>query len=242
MVRSISGGAPRGSHGVTAHPDRSHPSPPVGAMVTVLAIALFISAVRTLRAAGTPIPGNRPTTAIVSTGPYRFSRNPIYLAFSLLQLGLALWVNSLALLITLIPAVALMWLVVIQRALPRSTISLGVLAIQGCGPSVALAERPPRCGRCQGSPSQRLVAIGRRHRSDPGPGIRRDPAFPTARVSAIRAENTPRCPCFATACAALPGPPPPAQARSMDPHCNRSSVRSGCRAVGGESGGRDRCR
>jgi protein-S-isoprenylcysteine O-methyltransferase Ste14 len=90
-------------------------STPVGVMVTVLAIALFVSAVRTLRAAGTPIPGNRPTTTVVRTGPYRFSRNPIYLAFSLLQLGLSLWVNSLALLITLIPAVALMWLVVIPR-------------------------------------------------------------------------------------------------------------------------------
>jgi protein-S-isoprenylcysteine O-methyltransferase Ste14 len=90
-------------------------STPVGAMVTVLAITLFVSAVRTFRAAGTPIPGNRPTTTIVRTGPYRFSRNPIYLAFSLLQLGLSLWVDSLALLITLIPAVALMWLVVIPR-------------------------------------------------------------------------------------------------------------------------------
>ena len=87
----------------------------MGAIVTVLAIALFVSAVRTLRAAGTPIPGNRPATTIVRTGPYRFSRNPIYLAFSLVQLGLSLWVNSLALLITLIPAVALMWLVVIPR-------------------------------------------------------------------------------------------------------------------------------
>lgn len=90
-------------------------SAPVGAMITVLAIALFVSAVRTLRAAGTPIPGNRPTTTIVRTGPYCFSRNPIYLAFSLLQLGLSVWVNSLALLITLVPAVALMWLVVIPR-------------------------------------------------------------------------------------------------------------------------------
>jgi protein-S-isoprenylcysteine O-methyltransferase Ste14 len=90
-------------------------STPLGAVVTVLAIALFVSAVRKLRAAATPIPGNRPTTTIVRTGPYRFSRNPIYLAFSLLQLGLSLWVNSLALLITLIPAVALMWLVVIPR-------------------------------------------------------------------------------------------------------------------------------
>jgi len=90
-------------------------STPAGTIVTVLAIALFVSAVRTLRAAGTPIPGNRPTTTIVRTGPYRFSRNPIYLAFSLVQLGLSLWVNSLVLLITLIPAVALMWLVVIPR-------------------------------------------------------------------------------------------------------------------------------
>jgi protein-S-isoprenylcysteine O-methyltransferase Ste14 len=90
-------------------------STPVGAMVTVLAIALFVSAVRTLHAAGTPIPGNRPTTTIVRMGPYRFSRNPIYLAFSLLQLGISLWVNSLALLIAVIPAVALMWLVVIPR-------------------------------------------------------------------------------------------------------------------------------
>jgi protein-S-isoprenylcysteine O-methyltransferase Ste14 len=90
-------------------------SVPVGATVTLLAVGLFILATRTFRAAGTSIPGNRPTTTIVRSGPYRFSRNPIYLAFSLLQLGLSIWVNSLALLIALIPAVALMSLVVIPR-------------------------------------------------------------------------------------------------------------------------------
>ena len=62
-----------------------------------------------------PVPGNRRATTIVRTGPYRFSRNPIYLAFSLLQLGLAFWVNSLGLLITLVPAIALMSFVVIPR-------------------------------------------------------------------------------------------------------------------------------
>lgn len=90
-------------------------STPVGALLTLLAAGLFVAAVRTLRAAGTPVPGNQPTTVIVRTGPYRFSRNPIYLAFSLLQLGLAAWVNSLGLLLTLIPAVALMAFVVIPR-------------------------------------------------------------------------------------------------------------------------------
>src|SRR5213596_2044744 len=88
---------------------------PVGPPLVVVAIALLSYSVATFWAAGTPVPERKPTTAIVRTGPYRFSRNPIYLAFSLLQLGLSLWVNSLALLITVIPAVALMWLVVIPR-------------------------------------------------------------------------------------------------------------------------------
>jgi protein-S-isoprenylcysteine O-methyltransferase Ste14 len=81
----------------------------------LVAVALFLSAVRTFRTAGTPVPGNRPTTMIVCTGPYRWSRNPIYLSFSLLQLGVACWVNSLWLLVTLIPAVVLMSFVVIPR-------------------------------------------------------------------------------------------------------------------------------
>jgi protein-S-isoprenylcysteine O-methyltransferase Ste14 len=90
-------------------------SPRVGALLVGLAIGLFLSAVRTFRAAGTPVPGNRPTTTIVRTGPYRFSRNPIYLAFSLLQLGIAVWVNSIWLVITLLAAVAVMSFVVIPK-------------------------------------------------------------------------------------------------------------------------------
>jgi len=88
---------------------------PLGVVLALVAVALFLSALRTFRAAGTPVPGNRPATTIVRTGPYRFSRNPIYLAFSLFQLGLAFWTNSLGLLITLVLAVALMSFVVIPR-------------------------------------------------------------------------------------------------------------------------------
>ncbi len=86
-----------------------------GPMLVVMAIALFVSSVAKFRAAGTPVPAQKPTTAIVATGPYRFSRNPIYLAFSLLQAGVAIWVNSLWLLGTLVVAVALMHFVVIRR-------------------------------------------------------------------------------------------------------------------------------
>jgi protein-S-isoprenylcysteine O-methyltransferase Ste14 len=84
-----------------------------GVVGTLAAVALFVYAVRTFKAAGTPVPGNLPT--IVRAGPYRFSRNPIYLAFSLLQLAIAAWVNSPWLVLTLVAAVAVMSLVVIPR-------------------------------------------------------------------------------------------------------------------------------
>lgn len=88
---------------------------PFGALLAVLAVALFLWSVRTFRLAGTPVPGNRPTTVIVKTGPYRFSRNPIYLAFSLFQAGVALATNDAWVLATLIPAISVMSFVVIPR-------------------------------------------------------------------------------------------------------------------------------
>ena len=88
---------------------------PLGTIAVLVAVALFLYAVRTLRSAGTPVPGNRPTTTIVRTGPFRFSRNPIYLSFSLLLLGVAFLMNSWWLLATLALAVALISFVVIPR-------------------------------------------------------------------------------------------------------------------------------
>jgi protein-S-isoprenylcysteine O-methyltransferase Ste14 len=81
----------------------------------VAAVVLFVVSLRTFRAAGTPVPGNQPTSAIVSNGPFSFSRNPIYLAFTLFQGGIALWVNSVWVAFTLAAAVALMSSVVIPR-------------------------------------------------------------------------------------------------------------------------------
>ena len=88
---------------------------PFGVLVVVFAATLFIWSIRTFRAAGTPVPGNQPTTTIVKVGPYCLSRNPIYLAFSLFQTGLALGVNDAWLLVTLLPAIFVMAFVVIPR-------------------------------------------------------------------------------------------------------------------------------
>jgi protein-S-isoprenylcysteine O-methyltransferase Ste14 len=88
---------------------------PLGGLLAGIAIVLFASSAGTFRSAGTPVPGHKPTTVIVHTGPYRISRNPIYVAFSLLQLGIAAWIDSLWLLATLVVAVAVMAYVVIPR-------------------------------------------------------------------------------------------------------------------------------
>jgi protein-S-isoprenylcysteine O-methyltransferase Ste14 len=85
----------------------------LGVSLVAIAIALCVYSVTRFRAAGTPVPARKPTTVIVRHGPYRFSRNPIYLAFSLFQLGVAIWINSLWLLATLVAAVALIHFIVI---------------------------------------------------------------------------------------------------------------------------------
>ena len=90
-------------------------SAPVGASLVVIAIALLVWSVAKFRAAGTPVPAREPTTTIVRSGPYRLSRNPIYLAYSLFQLGLAIWINSVWLLATLVVAVWLIHHLVIPR-------------------------------------------------------------------------------------------------------------------------------
>jgi len=87
----------------------------LGPIVTGCAVMLFLLSYREFRRAGTSVQGSKRSTVIVRTGPYRFSRNPIYLAFILFVLGLSVWLNNLWLLVTLVPAVGLIAMVVIPR-------------------------------------------------------------------------------------------------------------------------------
>ena len=68
-----------------------------------LACGLFAWAIATITRAGSNVPSTLPTTTIVDTGPYRFTRNPIYLAMVLGLIGLAIAFNSLWLLLMLVP-------------------------------------------------------------------------------------------------------------------------------------------
>jgi protein-S-isoprenylcysteine O-methyltransferase Ste14 len=88
---------------------------PIGVMLSMAGVALFVAAIRAFDAAGTPVPGNRSTTAIVRSGPYRFSRNPIYVAFALFHLGIAVSLGSWWLLMTLTVSISVIAISVVPH-------------------------------------------------------------------------------------------------------------------------------
>jgi protein-S-isoprenylcysteine O-methyltransferase Ste14 len=67
----------------------------VGSAIFALGFVLAIWAIVAIRKAGTRVETNRPTTTIVASGPYGFTRNPIYIGMFLGQTGLAAAFNSL---------------------------------------------------------------------------------------------------------------------------------------------------
>jgi protein-S-isoprenylcysteine O-methyltransferase Ste14 len=87
----------------------------VGVSAIVLGLAIAIAGRRALQAAATNVDPMRPTTAIVTSGPYRFSRNPLYAALTLLYLGLTLVFNTLWGFVVLVPLVITMHCGVVLR-------------------------------------------------------------------------------------------------------------------------------
>jgi protein-S-isoprenylcysteine O-methyltransferase Ste14 len=57
----------------------------------------------------------RPASALVEAGPYRFTRNPMYVSLVLLSLGVGLWLNTWWVILLLVPAVVVTDRFVIAR-------------------------------------------------------------------------------------------------------------------------------
>ncbi|HLO27537.1 MAG TPA: isoprenylcysteine carboxylmethyltransferase family protein [Anaerolineales bacterium] len=66
----------------------------IGDAFILAGLALPFSAVNQLRKAHTTLDPHSPVTEIVTSGPYRFSRNPIYLGFLCLLIGFPLIFRS----------------------------------------------------------------------------------------------------------------------------------------------------
>lgn len=85
-------------------------------LLLVLSGAFARWAFLTMRRLGTTANPKKPSEALVTDGPFRISRNPIYVAMTGLYLGLAFLVNSAWPLILLVPLLIVMqWGVILRE-------------------------------------------------------------------------------------------------------------------------------
>ena len=99
-------------------PTATLPAPvrvPAGAALLILGLALIAAAVLQFRRAQTAVEPWKPSTALLRSGLYRWSRNPIYVAGTIASIGIALLADSLWMLAALIPAVLLLHYGVVLR-------------------------------------------------------------------------------------------------------------------------------
>jgi len=74
-----------------------------GIVLIILAAALALSALVTMKAAGTNVLPSQPALTIVRGGPFRFTRNPMYLAFWFVQVALGFFLNDWITLLFVVP-------------------------------------------------------------------------------------------------------------------------------------------
>jgi protein-S-isoprenylcysteine O-methyltransferase Ste14 len=86
-----------------------------GAACVLLPFVLGFAALRAMRRARTSVIPYRPTTALLTGGPYRLSRNPMYLAMVVQYVGLALLLDSLWAIVLLPLALVVVHVTVIKR-------------------------------------------------------------------------------------------------------------------------------
>lgn len=65
-----------------------------GMVVLLLAIGLAAWSLMQFHAAGTDVRPDKPDSTLITGGPFRYSRNPLYIVLSLVQLTAAIWLNN----------------------------------------------------------------------------------------------------------------------------------------------------
>ena len=96
-----------------------------GIVLVILAPILALSALVTMKKAGTNIDPAKPALAIVRGGPFRFTRNPMYLALCLLQVALGFFLNDWITLLFVVPLGLILHYGVILREERYLTVKFG---------------------------------------------------------------------------------------------------------------------
>ena len=86
-----------------------------GIVLVILAPTLAFSALVTMKTAGTNVNPAKPALTIVRGGPFRFTRNPMYLALCLLQVALGFFLNDWITMLFVVPVALILHYGVILR-------------------------------------------------------------------------------------------------------------------------------
>lgn len=87
----------------------------IGFALILVGFVILVVAVRNLNKHKTTVHPDGVTTAIVSNGIFKYSRNPIYLSFTLIYLGIVLLANAVAGLVLLVPILLITQKGIIER-------------------------------------------------------------------------------------------------------------------------------
>lgn len=87
----------------------------VGGSLALAGLALGVLSIREFRRASTSVVPGEPSTTLLETGPYRFTRNPIYIGLVILYFGLAIVLTSAWMLVLLIPVLIILQRGVVER-------------------------------------------------------------------------------------------------------------------------------
>lgn len=86
-----------------------------GYLLVLFGITIAILVATSFRRVGTAIEPWKPTTSIVTTGFYAWSRNPIYAGFCLINIGVGIASNSFWIFISFIPAAFFLYHIAIAK-------------------------------------------------------------------------------------------------------------------------------
>jgi protein-S-isoprenylcysteine O-methyltransferase Ste14 len=87
----------------------------VGGGLALIGLTLFVMSVREFGRAGTSVVPGEPSIVLLDVGPYRFTRNPIYISFVIFYFGLAIVLTSAWMLVLLIPVLIILQRGVVER-------------------------------------------------------------------------------------------------------------------------------
>jgi len=87
----------------------------IGWILIILGISIILFIRRTFTRAGTSIEPWEPTLNIITTGFYAYSRNPVYVLFCIVPMGIGILLNNFWILISLIPSIITVYFIAVKK-------------------------------------------------------------------------------------------------------------------------------